>query len=588
MTGAGRGWRSRLAAGLLGSAVGIASAAGAAAAPDATAAADLAAARAATGRADYAGALALFERLLAARPDDTDLLIEAARVNGFADRNAEAARLYRRVLALAPQRRADVLHALAWQTLWSGDAAAATALFEELRLRGGDWADALDGLGQARQAQGDQGGALAAYRAALAALAADAAAARRRGLQRRVALSLLWNDRPDEAIAALQALVDTDAGDRASRWALANALNFAGRHREALTQFARAGAPRGDGERADLARAWRWAGYEDRAAPLLHGQTEREAVWVRDWRVARETAPWGWAGVEHALDRDRLESLAWVFGGGWQPAPGTSAELQVRRLRLDDANGRVSGEQVRAQWRGRLGEPDAGGGTWWPTLALRASRLGGWTALEPTLRATWVPRDGWRVDGEATREVIETPLAVHNQVTVDVWSLGADHRPAARWSLTGALAGLRFDDGNRRTRVSGRADYALALKPRWVVGVDAMAFRSSQPSGPERPGRGYWNPRRYGEWRAFTAITHDARPFDLSARLAVGAASETDGWDQRSRGRPNQWELALGYDLAPHWRLRLNAGGSGNGFGLGSGGAGYWRRTLGLSVSGWL
>ncbi|MGE5160396.1 MAG: hypothetical protein ACM3O5_02715, partial [Betaproteobacteria bacterium] len=76
----------------------------------------LAAARVATDRRDWKDALPRWEALEAARPTDVDILIESARVHGFADRNADAAQRYRKVIELAPARRNDVLLSLAWQT----------------------------------------------------------------------------------------------------------------------------------------------------------------------------------------------------------------------------------------------------------------------------------------------------------------------------------------------------------------------------------------------------------------------------------------------------------------------------------------
>lgn len=132
-------------------------------------------ARAAAERRDWPQALAGFDELVARHGDDVDLLIEAARVNGFADRNAQAAALYRRALALAPARRADILPSLAWQSLWGGEPAQAQALFGErlAEASGAVRAELLDGLGQARQALGDQAGALQAFREAHALAPSD-------------------------------------------------------------------------------------------------------------------------------------------------------------------------------------------------------------------------------------------------------------------------------------------------------------------------------------------------------------------------------------------------------------------------------
>lgn len=545
------------------------------------AAADLGAARAATGRRDFPAALALYERLLQQRADDADLLIEAARANGWADRHAESVRLYRRVLAVAPARRADVVPALAWQLLWSGAAAEAVPLFEQgLAASGAAAVEALDGLGQARQAMGDQAGALRAFRAA------HAQAPDQLRLHRRLAMSLLWNGQEDEAVAELTRLVQREPGDRDLAWALANARNFAGLHRSALADFLRWPTPTAAGERVDVARAWRWAGYEERALPLLADAVDADGVWLRDWRLRRETGAYGYATVERADDRDRLVSRAGVVGGGWHPAPGATIDLQGRRVDLDDPFGQTQATQFQASLRWRVGEPDSPGGSLWPTLALRVNRFADWTSVTPTLRLRWVPQDRWRVDGEFTRELIEAPRAVSNRVTVDVLSAGVEQRPDARWLLAGGVAVLRFDDGTTRLRLNGRAERVLLARPRLSAGVEASALdRQHDGDGGDR---GYWNPRRYREARAYLALTHEMRPWDLQARLGMGRSREVDGSGQSSSGQPHLWELGLGWDAAPALRLRLALGGSGQAMGLGGSGSGYWRRYLNLSLETWM
>ena len=78
----------------------------------------------------YRAALPGYEQLLAQRPNDTDLLIEVARVYAWDDQHARAIQLYQRVIEIAPQRSGDVQLALAWQLEWSGQPAAALPLFE--------------------------------------------------------------------------------------------------------------------------------------------------------------------------------------------------------------------------------------------------------------------------------------------------------------------------------------------------------------------------------------------------------------------------------------------------------------------------
>jgi tetratricopeptide (TPR) repeat protein len=500
-----------------------------AAAPGAAPAADdseLVAARAATDRRNFAAALPLFERLVQRFPWHADLLIEAARVHGWADRNARAAELYRQALAAAPQRRADIVPSLAWQTAWAGHSTLALPLFEEA--------------------------------------------------------------------AALR------PGDRALGWALANALNGAGRHRAAIGAFNRWLPPTSEAERLDLARALRWAGFEDRAWPLVADVRAPDAVWQRDHRFARDVAPFGYGALETAEDRDGLRSHATTVGAGLRPLAGAAVELAARRQALDDPFGGATATSVEASARLRLGEPDATAGTFWPQLLLRSHQVRGlprgpWSPFTSTVRLKWLPADHWRLDAEHTRELVETPRALDNRVHVTVQSLGADWKRDERLMLAGAAARLRFDDGTQRERLAARAEWALQtqapnMRPRWTVGFDWGGFRRTAEGAPGADARGYWNPRRYNETRLTTGLKWDRQAWELHARLGLARSREVDSGGNASRGSPHLWEMGAAWELAPAWQLRAGAGGSGQGLGLtasGASGAGYWRRWANVALQGW-
>lgn len=581
--------------------------AAAAAAPASTAAghpiapADLQAARAAAQRRDWNDALPRWRALEAAAPTDADLLIESARVHGFADRNDEAAQRYRRVLGIAPARRGDVLLSLAWQTLWAGRPAEAEPLFVEIAANpaafagGEDGFDAWRGAAEARQNAGDLNGALEALQRARTLRPDD------RTIARRSAQTLAWLDRHDEAVAAFSALVASDPDDRLSRYGLAQARNFSGRHRQAAADYRAAfQADRAAGREPtpdallDHARALRWAGYDELAHQALAGLPQDDARWLRDWRTARETSRWAGAAFEAATDRDELDTRAVSAVFGWRPGGAPNAvEIGARRVNLSEPGREVHGERLGITLATRI---DAGAdaigstadrGPLWPSLTLAANRYGSWNPLTGAARLRWLPADTLRVDGELSREAVETPLAIANRVTVGVAAVGASWRWRPDASLAATLAALKFDDGNLRTRLNLRADHTLRLRPKVVVGVEAMAFRSSDPASDDRPARGYWNPRSYQEARAFVALGHASGPWEFSAKAGLGTARERDGWGNRSDGEPNLWEIAAAYDLNRSVQLRAWAGGSGGSMGVGSGGEGYWRRYAGVGLTGW-
>jgi tetratricopeptide (TPR) repeat protein len=546
--------------------------------------ADLGTARRLVQANDFRSALPIYQMLLASDPADVEMSIEVARVLGFADRNAESAALYRRALAMAPGRRADLLEPLAWQTLWGGDAAAAEPLFAELAgmpLDAPKRAAAWRGMAEARQSLNRLGDALRAYDSAIALAPED------RALQRRRAQMLLWLDRHAESIAAYETLAAADPSDRLTQVGLAQALNFSGQHRRALATWSEAGAPVGPEEQREVARGLAWAGFPDMAYAALQDATLPDAVFMRDWRVRREVRPAAWAAYEWARDRDRLDTRALTLGTQLRLAPARTLEFAWRRFDLSEPAGAARGDRLSAGYAWRIGDPYGRAGTLWPSVTLAANQYPGWAPISGAARLRWVPRDLLRVDGEISREIVETSTALANRVSVNTASLGFDYRPVPRVSAGGSASMLRFDDGNLRLRAAARADYALRFSPKVVVGLEGQAFRSSDPTSADRPGRGYWNPRSYQEARAYLGAYHDAQPWEFQGRVGFGVSREVDGFGTSSSGTPNVWELALARDFGQGWRGRLFAGGSGSSFGTASGGAGYWRRFAGAALTGW-
>lgn len=205
-----------------------------------------------------------------------------------------------------------------------------------------------------------------------------------------------------------------------------------------------------------------------------------------------------------------------------------------------------------------------------------------------------MPQDLWRFTADLGREVVETPQAISNRITVDVAALGVEYRLPPRWTFAGVLSHLRFSDSNDRTRVYARVEYATRFNPKVVVGIEGAAFTDSNPASfaavpppGTLPPAGYWNPKDYAEGRLFAGIYHERDDWEAYARVALGLSRETDGDGTSSSGHPNLLEAGMAHDVGPGLRWRLYAGGSGSSFAVGNGGTGYWRRYAGFMLTAW-
>jgi tetratricopeptide (TPR) repeat protein len=517
---------------------------------------ELTQARELTDRRDFGPALALFDRLHAAKPDDSDLAIERARVLGFADRNAESAAAYAEVARRHPQRRADVLASWAWQVLWSGRPDAAEPLFRE------------------------------------AVAAAPQATEPRRGL----AQSLLWSGRERDALAEFDRLLALDPGSRDAASGRALALNYTGRSLAAARAYAELVPATDAGLQLQAARAYYWAGFPDRAEPLLASSPLPEAQHLRDFRIHRETSRLFLAAyADYSSDADDLDVVALSATGGWRVAAHGTVESSLRKTTLEGPDTsawpwgrhRVETDQALVAWSSRLGSPESPVGVLWPMLALGARDVDGWTTLAWKGRVRYALDDTWTFNASAGNGVPETIGAARNEIDYTEATLGAEARPAPRWRVSGQAARIAYAGGNDRNQVSGNVEYLVLPRRQLRVGVDALHFTDDEPSGPVQPDLGYWNPDRYAEARLYASVGGERGAWSWDARASAGGMRERDGWGTTTSDPTFAASGAIAYDFSPALQLRAYLGGSRSGAGIGGGGSGYYRTYAGISLTGY-
>ena len=541
-------------------------------------AADLNQARLLVDQKHYDEALAVYEVLIAAQPGQSDLLIESGRVNAWADRHSEAAKLYMQAIVVDPRRRYDVLLPLAWQLAWGGHHDEAIPLFREVVQQvPAKKTEALHGLAESLAASNQLLPALEVYRA----LSVDPTDLKARKGEARI---LGWLERHDEAILRYRAILDTHPGDKEAQIGLARALNYSGSHFEAVIAYAAAienDPALARDTRTERATALRWAGLEDAALTTLGDAPGNDSVSLRS-RLGQETAPHVRAEFESSWDSDDLDIDA--LGLGWQQRFGFGRWLDVsaRSAYIDQDGDQIDGRQLLIKGGTRLGSVEQG--LFWPALTVGVRDYDGWQTAAWKLQGRWLPADFWRIDLEAGNDVVETIDALKEEVTITAVAASTDWRFAPRWSATLGGAVLRFDDDNRRTRLTGRVEHVVkTAQPRLVLGLEGMGFNDSDPTS-TIDDRGYYNPERYRELKFFAHAEHETDGWLLEARLALGKLWETPWFAASDDSGLYAWQLSAARDFAPGLRLRLYAGGSDSSAFLQGTGSGYTRNYLGASL----
>ena len=532
-------------------------------------AADLGTARALVEQKRYSEAIAEFDLLVQTSPTNSDLLIEAARVNAWADRHAESVALYKQVIATAPERRGDVLLPLAWQLAWAGQQREAIPLFQEVSATETLKTEAMYGLAESLAATNQLPVALATY----SALAEQTGELKARKGEARV---LLWQDRYDEAVVRYRSILSTQPSDKEAQVGLARALNRSGRHFAAVSAYQT--AAHNDGgldkdNRVEHARALRWSGLEDIARQTLGDAAGKEADDLRI-KLAQETGPHLRAEFDAARDSDNLDIYALTLGWQQRLSPTNTLDVSTRFADIEQGSADIQGRQLLARLGTRVGDPVSG--VFWPALTVGVRDYDGWQTAAWKLQGKWIPRDFWRVDLEAGNDTVETLTALNNRVTFNYVSASADWRFLPQWSATLGGAVLRFDDDNQRSRLVARVErVVLRDQPRLSLGVEAMGFNDSDPT----IDRGYYNPARYREAKIYARAEHEAAGWLLGAKLALGRLDETPG---TSSGLYS-WELSATRDFSSQLQLRLYAGSS-DSSALSRTGSGYTREFLGASL----
>lgn len=468
-------------------------------------------------------------------------LVDAARAAARADRNREAADLFARAIAQAPDRRRELLQEYADQLNYSGRSAQAAPLYRE-------------------------------------ALQSPRSRDERLRLLKGLGLALLWTDQPSRARPVFEALVREQPEDRDAARNLGRALSWSGRQREAVAHLESVlRADPGDGEaRVMLAQAQAWMGRPDRARASLAGAGGAAARQLA-LDLDRSEAPRSAAEVQRSSQSDQLairsaragHALAFDQGRG-------TAGVRLDRIEYEREDGADSTTVTRPMAHGRYRFSDA--------VELNAEvgqeriRARAGAAHDATVYASWLtwwPNDLWRFDASTSRGTFDNLQSLRLGITARQHGLSADFTPNERQRHTLRLARADYSDGNVRRDAQFETEY------RWRTHPDAwIGMRHTRFDFDRQLDHGYFNPRSFEATQVtLRAAWRHAGPqgrWDVTAAMAAGQEHARPEGSKPAR----DGSLRVGWRADAHTRLEARV----QRFSSLASSGGFARTTVGLNL----
>ncbi len=525
----------------------------------------------------YSESLALFDRLLAIAPENSEAAVDRARVIAWRGDLTRAITLLDELLAQRPTY-VPALQARAQFAAWAGELESAIQTYDQLleitpedrnaryaRARTLGWASRFDA-------------ATAEYDSLLRTDPND------REAQLGLARILSWANELDSAATLYRAMVDRDPTDLDGWRGLAQTLTWSGKLLAGERTWRRAleVAPEDVPSLVGLAQALRWQGREAAALQLLE-QAERLDPTYRDLRTQLQWARAATAprvSVSSVLegDSDGNRITTFVARAAVRPVPRVEVRVEGYTRDLDQVEAPLLERTTRGGTVEFWTQFEPG---WSGALGVGASDSDAPNADAIGRFVVWAASPGrYPVGGTLrfTRSALDvTALLADRGVDYHEVSLALRGEPATGWSVTAGVSRAGFDGSESNRRIAGAVGGSRRVTRSWTFGASWRAFGFQKNLND-----GYFDPSLYtlteitGRWqREFRGWTFliEAAP-GLQTLTGVDASASA-----RARG-------VVSYRFAPGREVAASGGLSTTGLQVFSSEAGTYRyRTLSVSVA---
>lgn len=492
----------------------------------------------------YAAALEVYAKIESWLGRDPGLVIETARVQTYADRHAEAIRLFEAVRKQHPEKQYEFLADLGDQYCWNGQAKEAEPVFREaLKHNPQDLRSRL-GLGRALRWSDQPRAAAAEYDLVLAVQPANIEALNGKA----DALSRI--DRLEEAIRLFRQVTAIDPHNVEALNGIARCRVWQGYHRQGrdlylavLKEF-----PGNPDALEGLAFAQHWDGRDDQANQTLSGliathperpsgqQLHREIEYSQEPVVTQENRyredKYGNSTQQHGLRAgfhpDKVTTLDAIYD--WRRFRDRDhPDMNVNRAGIGGGHKFSDLVELNSFWYAN----DYDYANFTPLTA------DNWLTLRPN--------DLWRFDFAYNRETYEGQQAALEHIVMDSGSVSADFLPNRYLLFSGKGKYSDYSDGNEQKSFLGKAELRVWQKP-----YVKLYYNYYFSTWAEEYDHGYFNPDRY---QSHTLGLYSG--FNITERLFFESqASYGHEWQVPSVNNPTCFAAAgFRYRIFENWQL---------------------------------
>ena len=529
-----------------------------------------------------------------ADPREADRAAAAAREDAHHDRNAEAAVLFQRAIALDPSRRLEWLRELAEQMTWcgqqvpqSGQAKAAIPLFQEVlaagKLSAQDTKWARLRLARALRLTHQLRASLRECDAVLAQDPKDVDARFER------AETLDWWARNRAAVKEYEAILRLDPGNRRARLALAQEQSWRGRNQDArrrLQAFVHDYPDDTEGTRL-LAQTQDWLGRTDRAKQTLrellvrHPDDERGKGLLEEIRLNEQ--PDVGADYQVSTQSDHLDISVESFQQNKQLQDGrTTVGSRYQRYDYSPPHGQapIAVNRPGVYARHRLSDRSELNGSTYLDLIEPERHVKSRRVLTYDTYYTLWPNDRFRLDLGSRRTTFDNITSLTRGISATYGSYSVDFLPDDKTKLTTRGDWGAYTDGNSRLYTQIEAAREVWSNPHLALGA-----RYTDLSFAKLLNNGYFNPNSYQSAVLTFHLWGDrGKRFhaDFDGSYGREHANPGGGKPFSSLGGKLSYRMGQRMLIEGRWQFFSSRQASGTGIGSELSSSGFARHTVGL------